>query len=332
MKIVLFGAGGAGSYAVQFLRAKGIPVLAFADNDPKKWEKQFHGRVVLSPQDCQKQFPDATWVACALRSPEGRELREQLRLMKVSTKPLWECLPVCHGLPAKHVQRELNNLVYDGLSYAALQDQYAFREAPDYDLQGLPTPISELYFPDFVKPLDDEYFVDCGAADGDTMEQFLAKWENFSAITAIEPDRKNVGEIRKKYSHFHNVEICHLAVGDYTGKVAFLASGDTASHVSSEGTLWVPCTKLDAMFFRQPPTYIKMDIEGAELEALWGARQVMQEHRPVFAVCAYHSSAHLWKIPLLIHALQPDYRLFFRRYAEGSFEIVWYAVPPERIR
>ena len=83
---------------------------------------------------------------------------------------------------------------------------------------------------------------------------------------------------------------------------------------------------------RNPPTYIKMDIEGAELEALWGARRILKEHSPVLAICAYHTSDHLWQIPLLIHAIQPDYKLYLRRYAEGAFELVWYAVPPDRVK
>ena len=37
-------------------------------------------------------------------------------------------------------------------------------------------------------------------------------------------------------------------------------------------------------------------------------------------------------ISLLIHALQPEYKLYFRRYAEGTFELCWYAVPPERMK
>ena len=75
-----------------------------------------------------------------------------------------------------------------------------------------------------------------------------------------------------------------------------------------------------------------MDIEGAELEALWGARKLLKQHSPVLAICAYHTSDHLWQIPLLIHAINPTYKLFFRRYAEGAFELVWYAVPPERVK
>jgi len=92
----------------------------------------------------------------------------------------------------------------------------------------------------------------------------------------------------------------------------------------------VTCTKLDNVLM-EPPTYIKMDIEGAELEALWGARKLLKEHKPVLAICAYHTSDHLWEIPLLIHAIQPDYKLHLRRYAEGAWELVWYAIPAERV-
>jgi hypothetical protein len=51
----------------------------------------------------------------------------------------------------------------------------------------------------------------------------------------------------------------------------------------------------------------------------------------VLAICAYHASDHLWQIPLLIHALNPSYKIFLRRYAEGAWELVYYAVPPDRV-
>jgi hypothetical protein len=74
-----------------------------------------------------------------------------------------------------------------------------------------------------------------------------------------------------------------------------------------------------------------MDIEGYEKEALWGSRRILAEAKPVLAVCAYHKSEDLWQIPLLIHALQPEYQMFLRRYAEGAYELIWYAVPTNRI-
>ena len=95
----------------------------------------------------------------------------------------------------------------------------------------------------------------------------------------------------------------------------------------------VPCRRLDDLTPSSlpVPTYIKMDIEGMELEALAGAWWVIQVHRPVLAICAYHEGFHLWEIPLLLHKMVPTYDLRLRRYAEGAAELVWYAVPPERI-
>jgi hypothetical protein len=74
-----------------------------------------------------------------------------------------------------------------------------------------------------------------------------------------------------------------------------------------------------------------MDIEGAEPEALAGAARTMARCRPVMAVCVYHRCDHLWIIPQLLKAANPDYRIFLRRYAEDCWETVCYAVPPERL-
>jgi hypothetical protein len=75
---------------------------------------------------------------------------------------------------------------------------------------------------------------------------------------------------------------------------------------------------------------IKMDIEGAELGALSGAAQLIARARPVLCVVAYHHCEHLWQIPILMHSLLPEYRLYLRRYAEDCWETVYYAVPADR--
>jgi hypothetical protein len=74
-----------------------------------------------------------------------------------------------------------------------------------------------------------------------------------------------------------------------------------------------------------------MDIEGAEPEALLGAARTMARHRPIMAICAYHKCEHLWTIPQLLKAANPDYKIYLRRYAEDCWETVYYAVPPERL-
>ena len=75
-----------------------------------------------------------------------------------------------------------------------------------------------------------------------------------------------------------------------------------------------------------------MDIEGAEPDAIAGGAKLIAEQKPVIVTCLYHRSEHLWQIPLLIHAIAPDYKLYLRRYAEENWETVCYAVPPHRVR
>jgi hypothetical protein len=74
-----------------------------------------------------------------------------------------------------------------------------------------------------------------------------------------------------------------------------------------------------------------MDIEGAEIDALNGASEAIKRFRPILAICVYHKPDHLWKVPLLISTYSDDYSLFLRPHDEEGWELVLYAVPPERL-
>jgi len=71
---------------------------------------------------------------------------------------------------------------------------------------------------------------------------------------------------------------------------------------------------------------VKMDIEGAELDALAGAGHCLARHRPRLAISAYHRPEHLWEIPRAILAANPGYRLHFGHHMPVKWESVFYAV------
>ena len=333
-RIILFGAGGAGIWALKTLRSRGIEPLCFADNDEiGKQGMVIDGLSVMSPEVAATIHLDSTWVACSIRHDFATEIRADIAKLGVPTKPLWECLPVCHGKPSRGTYADVKDLTSDNDSYRQFIDQNKFRAHPDYEGQLEPSDIKDIYFPDFIVKLHErEHFLDCGAAMGDTVKEFIERWLVFEQITALEPDKKNFAELKRVYGEHKGIVLAQAAVSDHSGVESFVANGDFSSHLNPEGGDSVVVERIDHLTLDTPPTYIKLDIEGAELHALWGARETLKKHMPVLAVCAYHTSDHLWEIPLLIHAIQPDYRLFFRRYAEGAFEIVWYGVPPERVK
>jgi hypothetical protein len=78
---------------------------------------------------------------------------------------------------------------------------------------------------------------------------------------------------------------------------------------------------------RRPPTLIKMDIEGAEVEALSGAARLIEAGRPKLAISAYHLPTDLWRIPLVLEKLMPDSRLYLRHYTREVDDTVCYAIP-----
>lgn len=98
---------------------------------------------------------------------------------------------------------------------------------------------------------------------------------------------------------------------------------------------------MDNLFGGQRVTYINMDIEGAEKDALLSAQNVIKTNRPVLAVCVYHKKDDLFVIPDLICGMVDGYSFFLRKYPSqiGDYldgylelnELVLYAVPNERL-
>ena len=95
-------------------------------------------------------------------------------------------------------------------------------------------------------------------------------------------------------------------------------------------TLANPPSPLDELLVNEQPSFIKMDIEGAEYDALSGCKQTIERYHPILAICLYHRQEDLWRIPLLIHSVSKKYDLYLRRYSDECWEQVCYAIPKER--
>ena len=351
-KIVLFGAGNLGQTALACLRTVGIEPLAFSDNNPALWGRAVDGLTVLSPSDVSSKYGSSAAFFVMIWSLGHRfgATKEQLNALGCrnvfSAAALrWKfadrLLPFfCQDFPHKMYQertevREAGELWCDEKSRSEYLAQIRWRAYGDYDGLGVPD-AEESYFPGSIFSLvPDEDFVDCGAYDGDTLRSLIQRRRDFRHITAFEPDPTNYGKLGRFVATLDSdvcrkISLHNLAVGASRTQVRFNATGTEGAAVASHGEITVECYPLDEILHERRPTYLKMDIEGAERDAIDGAQSTIRTHHPAMAVCVYHKQNDLWRLPLAIRSLYSDYRFFLRTHEVDGWQTVCYAVPPER--
>jgi len=152
-------------------------------------------------------------------------------------------------------------------------------------------------------------------------------------IRAFEPDPKNFAKLEAFVATLppgHVVTHPH-AIGSRRETVRFSGTGNEAAAVGT-GELEVQAVPLDEVLADCTPTYIKMDVEGSELDGLTGARRILAEHAPALAICVYHRQDHLWKVPLEVRKHSEEYAFFLRPHLLEVWDLVMYAVPKQRAR
>ena len=354
--LVLFGAGNLGRKTLAGLRTIGIEPLAFTDSNPRLWDNPVEGLVVLPPAEAARLYGTTSTFVITIWTGEGydrmgsrvRQLHSLgCRRVIPFTLLFWKFAELflphyAVDLPHKvHDQGEDTlracELWSDDASRFEYLAQLRWRLLSDFDT--LPDPVRETtYFPRDLFTLNErEVFIDCGAYDGDTIRSFLERPNGPSGrIFAFEADPNNFARLESTVAMLPqqvSIEVNNQAVGSSNGSVLFCASGNEASYVSPiSGDIRVDCVALDQALEGVDPTYIKMDIEGAELDALAGSAQLVKRCSPVLAICCYHRQDHLWKIPLLIQSLNPDYRFYLRPHLLEGWDLVCYAVPADRIK
>ncbi len=116
--------------------------------------------------------------------------------------------------------------------------------------------------------------------DGATSRDFCA-WTNsiYSKIYMMEPDSL-MYEIMKEYININSIKnAIPINCGAYsrTGKLRFTEDSETgSSKISADGEIIVDVVSIDDMLEGGEATFIKMDIEGAEMEALKGAEKTIK--------------------------------------------------------
>lgn len=180
----------------------------------------------------------------------------------------------------------------------------------------------------FPFPNDAEVFVDGGCFSGANSVDFLswAKNANSKKIIAFEPDSTNY-EICKKTLDATSVpyELIGKGLWENDTTLYFTNNGTSGSQIVATGNTKVDVAAIDSLPLANEITFIKMDIEGAELSALKGAKKTIQNNKPRLAICVYHKDEDITEIPAYLKHLVPEYKFYLRHYSLCAYETVLYA-------
>jgi FkbM family methyltransferase len=349
--VVLVGAGNLGRRIAGAMIAAGSPPIGFADGGQALHDTSVCGIPVVSVEKAAAAQANATFVvtiwgarsAHRIAETEAKLRAQGARYIAPFAHLLWkypELLPhYAIDLPESIILERAGlsaalDLMSDEASRLRFVDEVRARLTGRFDLLGPPVPGDQYLVDDLYTTSPGEVVFDGGAFDGDSLRDWLRKGRAFARWIAIEPDPHNLNQLSATIEALPRetrarVRVVAAALGAAQGSAILDAQG-VSSRVSKSASGDIPVTTIDAIATAHRPTFVKLDIEGAEPDALRGASHTMERDRPVLAVCVYHRQRHLWEIPLVIGSMLPGYDFFLRPHGAEGWDLVLYAVPRER--
>ncbi|MFZ7102550.1 MAG: FkbM family methyltransferase [Peptococcaceae bacterium] len=330
--IFLFGAGGIGYITGRILTDKGYKVCCFIDDDQAKQGTELNGIKILGLQDVDCT-PESVILIC---TPNPMNIRHKLLGLGYENVAY---LPVMMlensfydtSLIAKESRKlaQVYDLLADEFSKLVFSNILQHRITMDFSyFTGIVS--QKQYFPTDIFTLNDqECFVDGGAYNGETIRDFIkATGNSFTFIYGFEPDKQNFDSLEKELEHIgaNRLKLFNAGLYSATQEACFDSHGNSSSHLSESGKDKISLVKFDDIAEKYKPTYIKLDIEGAEREALEGMENTLKAYRPKLAVSVYHKADDLWELPLVVHSLNSSYKIYLRHYMGSLHETVCYAV------
>lgn len=174
--------------------------------------------------------------------------------------------------------------------------------------------------------------LDCGAAYGDSAYWAYKNGAKKIYCFEVTPDTLSILKETIINNELTSVaEIIPQALGKTSGEAYFSTFENAYSNCiaskKEENCIVVPVTTIDIFCSEHnvKPTFIKMDIEGAELDALEGAKETIRNNRPRLAISIYHKLEHMWEIPLLIHKIEPHYKFYCKKNGPDC-DFILYAI------
>lgn len=335
--VVLYGAGCWAKQQYRMLLELGVEIKSVGiDAAYYKPGMKFFGKEIRPIEEIVKRVPNAVlWIGFNLDKKSYGFLQKELSA-RFGIEKIYACDCAKYENFAKQ-NYKYNDVAAHAEEFQWLYDRLEEKKSKETFLSYLNQRVSgdygwsenlydpNHYFAEDIVDLENEIFVDCGAFTGDTIQELLAK-SMPQKVFAFEPDEKNFQTLVKNFADDYRI-VC-IKKGAFSKKttLSFAGGNADASKIVDDGTIQIEVDSIDNVLNGGKATFIKMDIEGSELDALKGAQNTIRNCHPKLAISAYHKFEDLFTLPQYIDSLDNSYKFYLRRHSHLTHELVLYCL------
>lgn len=352
MPLTLYGGGDMGRLARDYFAMLGWPIDLVIDRnaDALRQDSFWHGTAVAHPSEVPAEVRRTALLVLCVATAPYKPLEVELHAEGwADIVPFYDVAesqrhrhPLSNGWFAPRLDAEAlrrTQAVLDGwdddVSRAHHLQFLAWRRIrEEWTFDGAPVTRDDRFFiPEVMALRGLRRFVDAGAHHGSVTRKFARVRKNFAEIVMIEPDPANIKTLAAMQDALpaevaNRIAVRSVALGAEQEERPFHHGLGYASQFASTGQDLLRSVPLDSLDLK--PDFLKLHLEGSELDALRGARETIRRHRPVLAVTTYHNADGIWRTPAWMMEEVDDYRCLMRLHSWCGTGAVVYAIPRER--
>lgn len=337
--VYIFGAGVVGRQTMLECQRNNIVIRGFVDNNPNRRGEKMFGIPILSPAELDP-VGDVVIVSVGKHAETIAEQLRSLDIRRIINLSQFFFAVDSSAQPERDYFADLSSHRMKWIALALILGDSRSREVLDavvYHRLSLDnaslaavcdSDIPQWFDPLFLTPNEKAVFVDGGAYDGDTAETFRQINGPALRIHAFELDPDIASRAAARLKKYPEAVVHPSGLSDKRAKLAFTSTGITDGKLTETGENSVEVTAIDDVV-AEDATFIKLDIEGYEKEAIVGAERQIRNNLPLIALAVYHKASDPWSLPSQISALNSAYKYYLRHYTQVAFETVIYAVPAQ---
>ncbi len=319
LPIIIYGMGNGADLIIKRLEQDKLTVADFFASDEFVRGQSFHGKPVKRLSQIESEYGD--FIVVVAFGSSRLSVMENIKSIARRHDVIIPTVPVFgSSIFDSDFARENEGDILKTLDlFEEEASREIYREIIKFEYTGrlehllkCESDKSEAY-KNILKLSNRESYLDLGAYRGDTVDEFLRFAVGYSRITALEPDKKSYEKLCEHCSSLENFEPINAAVWSDARDIFFDRRGGRMSAVSSEG-IRLCGVSIDGLNSGRSFTYIKADVEGCERQALLGARRTLALQKPKLNFALYHRGGDIFRLPLLIKELQPEYKFFIRHH------------------